>query len=194
MIYLDLVASTAQLLPYLQVAESEAEGRGGSTEGAALGSTGAVVVRLVSRLMQVNTGMFTPVAFSRFNVTACCGRRQKIGESRTLVQGYIMFLGLPATRARLFASVADTLKVSYFVTFPATHHFPLFRCVLPYAVLHGLHRYLFRDRSGNVAGRFPREVLPAPGLCGRSLGGLCVPLPGDGRQGKRSEFSVLMRR
>lgn len=87
MIYLDLVASTAQLLPYLQVAESEAEGRGGSTEGAALGSTGAVVVRLVSRLMQVNTGMFTPVAFSRFNVTACCGRRQKNGESRTPVQG-----------------------------------------------------------------------------------------------------------
>lgn len=57
MIYLDLVASTAQLLPYLQVAEDEAgEGTGG-VDGLAMGSTGggfgAFVVRLVSRLMQV---------------------------------------------------------------------------------------------------------------------------------------------
>ncbi len=57
MIYLDLVASTAQLLPYLQVADGGArEGTGdvvGVAEGSAGAGFGAFVLHLVSRLIQV---------------------------------------------------------------------------------------------------------------------------------------------
>eukprot|EP00752_Nemacystus_decipiens_P013379 g11845.t1 len=67
MIYLDLVASTAQMLTYLQVAEGEAGGVAGGEEGAALGSTGAgfgsFVIRLFSRLIQSFTG-FTVIFFA----------------------------------------------------------------------------------------------------------------------------------
>lgn len=70
MIYLDLVASTAQLLPYLQAAEDETGGGARGAEGVAMGSTGAgfraFALRLVSRLMQVNTWLALPFAFGRF--------------------------------------------------------------------------------------------------------------------------------
>lgn len=58
MIYLDLVASTAQLLPYLQQTTKGGAGEGaGGVEGMAGGSAGAgfgaLAIRLASRLMQV---------------------------------------------------------------------------------------------------------------------------------------------
>eukprot|EP00903_Cladosiphon_okamuranus_P005676 g5639.t1 len=67
MIYLDLVASTAQLLPYFQAAEDETDGRAGAAEGVAVGSRGngfgAFALRLVSRLMHSFTG-FTIIFFA----------------------------------------------------------------------------------------------------------------------------------
>lgn len=59
MIYLDLVASTAQLLPFLQaVGGGGVEAEGGAGEGATEISGGAgfgmSLARLVSRLMQVH--------------------------------------------------------------------------------------------------------------------------------------------
>ena len=57
MIYLDLIASTAQLLPYLQVSDGGASAGAGEvagvTEGSAGAGFGAFVLHLVSRLIQV---------------------------------------------------------------------------------------------------------------------------------------------
>lgn len=78
MIYLDLVASTAQLLPYL--AGDEAGGGAGGGEGGAVGSTeagfGAFVVRLVSRLMQVTLGGPSTSAVSS-KLVATADRRKR---------------------------------------------------------------------------------------------------------------------
>lgn len=62
MIYLDLVASTAQLLPYVQTTKEGAGDGAGGVEGAAGGSNGAgfvaFLVRLASRFMQVMLACF----------------------------------------------------------------------------------------------------------------------------------------
>lgn len=67
MIYLDLVASTAQLLPFLQVPGGDAAGAKDADLGVgdntgSRDSTGAWAVRLVARLMQVihSTVKFIP--------------------------------------------------------------------------------------------------------------------------------------
>lgn len=69
MIYLDLVASTAQLLPYLQVVQDQGAGGAGGEEGVATASNsagfGAFVVRVVSRLMQVLYHLVSVAVFFR---------------------------------------------------------------------------------------------------------------------------------
>lgn len=118
MIYLDLVASTAQLLPYLQVAEGEAGDGGGGAEGAALGSTGAgfgaFVFRLVSRLMQVYPWFWSPFPFGCFVETACCDR-STADEGLPREPWTVVALGVPSTRGRLYSSVARAVEFVFLI-------------------------------------------------------------------------------
>lgn len=159
MIYLDLVASTAQLLPYLQVAEDEEEGGAGRVEGVAIGSNGAsfgaFVVRLVSRLMQVSLASGSALPSVCFFVITACYKVDRKKKTNALTHSAPPLL--PQTTCSKHAA----------------------------AVLHGVHRDIFRDGGDGATGRFPREVLPAPGLRCRPLGGLSMPLSGAGRQGER---------
>ena len=60
-IFLDLVASTVQLLPlFLRAGEADEKGEGGDREG----STGAWVIRLVVRLLQVRRSV---ESFARYH-------------------------------------------------------------------------------------------------------------------------------